>query len=139
MYIFAIEGLRYLWESGQGERAFAIAVCLTVIVTSATGKSASGTYCTRYAVPDARTVVLRQLQGSSGRYLALVTYDLARHYPGNELVHNGADFDSARILWARSKGPDADAKLCSAYSDRKFVSVSTDDMNISVKPLDICK
>ena len=39
-----------------------------------------------------------------GRQLVLVSYDLDKHYPGDELVHNSADFDSQKILWARSKG-----------------------------------
>ena len=34
-YIFATEGLRYLWEyKAAGERAFVVAVCLTVVTTS---------------------------------------------------------------------------------------------------------
>ena len=75
----------------------------------------------------------------SKRYLVLVSYDLDRHYPGDELVHNGADFSSEKILWARSKGADADEDLCAAYGDRTFVSLVTDDVRLTLKPLRLCK
>jgi hypothetical protein len=140
IYIFAIAGLQYLWSSGQtGERAFALAACLTFLVTSVTGRTAGATLYANYALPDARRVVSQRLEARPGRYLVLVSYDLARHYPGDELVHNGADFTSEKILWARSKGRDADAHLCSAYWDRTFVEVWSDDVSISFRPLDLCR
>lgn len=140
VYLFAVEGLRYLWDTRQvAERAFAVAACATALVTSALGATASATLYSRYALVDARQLVSRQLEQQPGRYLVLVSYDLDRHYPGAELVHNGADFGSARILWGRSKGAEADAKLCSIYPDRKMVSVTTDDVSVSIKSLDSCK
>ena len=71
-----------------------------------------------FALPDTRTLVARQLETLPGKHLVLVTYDLDRHYPGDELVHNWADFSSQKILWARSKGPGNDSDLCGGYSDR---------------------
>jgi len=71
--------------------------------------------------------------------LVLVSYELERHYPASELVHNGAEFASQRILWARSKGPERDADLCLAFGDRAFWTLTTDDVSLRLKPLPLCK
>ena len=140
VYIFAMEGLRYLWEKGRdGARAFVVAVCLTVVVVSLTRQTGSAAINSTFALPDSRRLVAQQLSSQPGMHLVLVSYDLEQHYPGNELVHNGADFDSEKILWARSKGADKDRELCQAYATRTFWSVTTDDQSISLNLLQLCK
>ena len=94
---------------------------------------------TKFAFRDARSLVAQQLVGKAGEHLVLVSYDLERHYPGNELVHNGAEFSSEKILWARSKGIGNDVDLCRAYPDRTFWSVTTDDTEVTLSPLEVCK
>ena len=139
VYIFAAEGLRYLWDHRAfGERAFAVAVCVAVVVTALARQTGSAAVNSAFALPDTRTLVARQLEMLPGKHLVLVTYDLDRHYPGDELVHNWADFNSQKILWARSKGAGNDSDLCSAYSDRTFWSVSTDDIHYSLTPFELC-
>ncbi len=139
VYLFIVEGLRYLWDNeGRGGQAFVLAVVLTVVSTSL--MRANGSTAAEHShFPDGRRAVAERLRHEPGRQLVLVTYDLDKHYPGDELVHNSADFNSQTILWARSKGPERDRDLCRAYSDRTFWSVTTDDFNISVQPLDLCK
>jgi hypothetical protein len=139
-YIFAAEGVRYLWnQQKDGERAFVIAVCLTVAATSLTRQTGNAAMNAQFTYPDARKLIAQQLKDEPGKQLVLVSYDLDRHYPGNELVHNGADFHTENILWARSKGPASDAELCRAFPDRTFWGVTTDDRNVSLRPLDLCK
>ena len=140
IYIFAAEGLRHLWQQRHpGERAFVLAVCLTVVVSSLARQTGSTAINSVFAFPDTRRLVMHQLEGKPGKHMVLVSYDLERHYPGFEIVHNGADFNSEKILWARSKGVDHDRELCQAYLDRTFWSMQTDDVNLSLKPLDICQ
>jgi hypothetical protein len=140
VYLFAVEGLRYLWQQEHlGERAFVIAVCLTVVVASLSRQTGSSTMNTSFAFRNARAQVTQQLAGKPGEHLVLVSYDLERHYPGNELVHNGAEFTAEKILWARSEGPENDVDLCRAYPDRTFWTVTTDDMNVILNPLELCK
>jgi hypothetical protein len=140
VYIFAVAGLQYLWEQQKdGERAFVIAVCLTVVAVSLSRQTGGTAMNAAFAFRDARKWVAQQLDNQPGKQLVLVAYDLQQHYPGNELVHNGADFNSEKILWARSKGEDKDRELCQAYSDRTFWSVKTDDVNLSLTPLDLCQ
>jgi len=140
VYLFAAEGMRYLWRQGKnGGRAFVAAVCLTVAVASLARQTGAAALNATYALPDNRQAIARQLGSLPGKHLVLVSYDLERHYPGDELVHNGADFDSEKILWARSKGTDGDRDLCRAYADRTFWSVTTDDRTAPLNVLHLCR
>ncbi len=140
VYLFAVEGLRYLWQQRREfERAFVIAVCLTVVMAALTRQTGGAVMNTRSTFQSARKLIAQQLESKPGEHLVLVSYDLERHYPGNELVHNGADLSSQRVLWARSKGAGTDLDLCYAYPDRTFWSLTTDDQNVSLHPSQLCK
>jgi len=140
VYVFAISGLAYLWdEPGDGAHAFAIAVCLTIVVTALTRTTGSARMNDTYRLAGTRELVAQRLASVPGKQLVLVTYDFDGHYPGSELVHNGADFTTQKILWARSKGAGKDSDLCRAYSDRSFWSLVTDDASFSLKPLALCQ
>jgi hypothetical protein len=139
VYVFAMEGLRYLWDTKEnGERAFVVAVCLTVAAASLARETGSTVWSMNFQFPNQRRAIAEQLKNQPGKHLVLVSYDMERHYPGNELVHNGADFGSEKILWARSKGEGNDSDLCSAYPDRTFWRVTTDDEHLSVGELGLC-
>jgi hypothetical protein len=139
VYLLAMEGLRYLWDQhGKGERAFVIAVCLTVIVASLARQTGSTILFGEFALPDIRKMIAQRLEREPGKQLVIVTY-LERHYPDYELAENTAELSSQKIIWARSKGPGNDADLCGAYPDRTFWSLATDDTNISLSALDLCK
>ena len=139
LYVFVVEGLRYLWEQrGSGERALVIGVCLTVVVTSLTRQTGSTAINSTFAFPNVRALIAHQIDKEPGKHLVLVSYDMEHHYPGDELVHNGADFPSEKILWARSKGTGNDSDLCQAYSDRTFWAVTSDDVSFSLHPLQLC-
>jgi len=140
VYIFAAEGLHYLWQQGKdGERAFVAAVCLTVVITSLARQTGSTAINSAFGFPDIRKQVTQQLEDRPGKQVVLVSYDLDRHYPGDELVHNGAEFSAEKILWARSKGADKDLELCRWYPDRTFWKLTTDDQNASLTLLHLCK
>jgi hypothetical protein len=139
VYVFVVEGLLYLWQhEGHGEHAFALAAILTVLVTCLSRQTATAAMNARFLMPDTRKLVTQQIAGKPGKQLVVVAYDMSRHYPGDELVHNGADFDAEKILWARSKGEGNDADLCTAFGDRTFWMVTTDDTSYSLQPLDLC-
>jgi len=139
-YVFAAKGLHHIWQQKhRGERAFALAVCLTVAVASFSKQTGSSAMNINFAFRNARMLVAQQLAAYPGKHLVLVSYALEKHYPGDELVHNGAQFDSERILWARSEGPRSDLTLCQAYPGRTFWSVTTDDTNVTLSPMELCK
>ena len=89
--------------------------------------------------PDNRRLIEHRWRIKPGQTVGTcVLRHVSHHYPGDELVHNWADFGAQKILWARSKGPGNDSDLCRDYSDRTFWSVTTDDVSFSLKPLDLC-
>ena len=139
VYVFAVEGLRYFWaQRHTAERCFVVAVCVTVAATCLSRQSGAAVN-TAFAYPDNRRLITRDLEKQPGKQLVLVSYDLDHHNPGEELVHNGADFSSEKILWARSKGQESDRQLCADYSDRTFWMVTTDDERYTLKPLRLCE
>jgi hypothetical protein len=74
--------------------------------------------------PDGRIAVNRQLQKLPGKLLIFVRYS-----PRHELVewvHNGAEVDAARIVWARDLGTGENEKLLGYYPDRKPVLFEPD-------------
>jgi hypothetical protein len=140
VYVFAVCGMAYLWdEPSAGPRAFAIAVCLTVFVAALTRNTGSATMNDTYSLPSTRELVAKQLASVPGKQLVLVSYDWDHYYPGDELVHNFADFDAQKTLWARSKGVGKDFDLCQAYSDRTFWSLASSEGRFSLKSLDLCQ
>ncbi|HKW96265.1 MAG TPA: hypothetical protein VJN43_00960 [Bryobacteraceae bacterium] len=66
--------------------------------------------------PQGRIAVNRQLAAVPGRQLVFVRY-WPRHL-FEEWVHNPADIDSARIVWARDLGASENEKLLRYYPDR---------------------
>jgi len=80
IYLFAAEGLRYLWQQGRdGERAFVVAVCITVVVAALTRQTGSAAINSTFALPDTRKLITQQLERKTGECLVLVSYDLAHH------------------------------------------------------------
>jgi len=66
--------------------------------------------------PEGRIAIRRQLEAAPGRQLVFVRYWPQHQF--QEWVHNAADIDRARIVWARDLGPDENQKLLRYYPDR---------------------
>ena len=84
----------------------------------------------KHAAIDAR------LSRAPGPQLVLVRYG-PHHDPWEELVYNRAGLDRARIVWARSLGPDQDAALLRQYPDRAiWLLTENGSLNLSPYPTD---
>jgi hypothetical protein len=66
--------------------------------------------------PQGRIAILRQLDSSPGQQMVFVRYWPQHQF--QEWVHNAADIDRARIVWARDLGPVENQKLLRYYPDR---------------------
>jgi hypothetical protein len=66
--------------------------------------------------PQGRIAVRRQLDAAPGPQLVFVRYGPQHQF--QEWVHNAADMDRARIVWARDLGPEENQKLLRYYPDR---------------------
>jgi hypothetical protein len=66
--------------------------------------------------PQGRIAVNRQLEAAPGRQLVFVRYGPQHQF--QEWVHNAADIDGSRVVWARDLGPEENQKLLRYYPDR---------------------
>lgn len=66
--------------------------------------------------PEGRIAVNRQLAAPPGKQLVFVRY--SRRHMFEEWVHNAADIDASRVVWARDLGPDENEPLRRRYPDR---------------------
>jgi len=67
--------------------------------------------------PEGRIAVNRRLAEAPGRQLVFVRYFTTHEY--HDWIHNAADIDNARVVWALELTPDENAKLRQYYPDRK--------------------
>src|SRR5262249_49642194 len=82
--------------------------------------------------PDGRIAVERRLQQEAGRQLVFARYG-PKHLL-EEWVHNAADPDSARIVWANDLGPMQNGTLQRYYADRKVWLLEPDSVPPKLTP-----
>jgi hypothetical protein len=66
-----------------------------------------------------RATLLEKLQHLEGKHLVIVRYAKLHHYD-DEWVYNGAEIDSAKVLWTRELDPQQNAKLLTYFKDRRI-------------------
>jgi hypothetical protein len=71
-----------------------------------------------YHVRAKQASVAQRLEHEPGQQLVLVRYGM-RHEIYEELVYNRADINHAKVIWARSLGPEKDQKLIQYYPSRQ--------------------
>ena len=106
LYLFAIEGLRYLWSEGTEAKAFVVAVCFTITLTALTRETGSAVDIYRSPLPNIRNFVTQQLDKEPGKQLVVVSYDLDKHYPGTNWFTTGQTLTRRRFC-----GPDQKDQL----------------------------
>jgi len=80
-----------------------------------------------------RAAIQEKLSHTPGKHLILVRYN-ADHNIHDEWVYNGAEIDSAKVLWARDIGPEQNAKLFSYFKERQIWIVNPDEDNTELIP-----
>jgi hypothetical protein len=85
--------------------------------------------------PEGRSDIRRQLSEAPGKQLVFVRYS-PRHL-FREWVHNAADIDSARIVWARDLGAAENEILRKYYPDRKAWRLEPDESPPELSPYTI--
>jgi hypothetical protein len=89
-----------------------------------------------YQVPltvPGRAEILGQLQQFSGPQLIIVRYE-ADHNPFYEWVHNAADIDHAKLVWARDMGVHQNEELIRYYKGRRVWLLNADDLSPHLMP-----
>ncbi|MGQ0641182.1 MAG: hypothetical protein ACT4P6_10500 [Gemmatimonadaceae bacterium] len=72
-----------------------------------------------------RDSLARALQSKGTKHLVLVSYG-RKHSTHEEWVHNAADLNETKVLWARSLAPEKDARLMQHFRDRTPWKVHVD-------------
>ena len=130
-------GLQQMWQSRSSlMKSLTGSICCVSLVFALVD-SFNSIYVSEADRPN-RTLVSKWVGSLPGKHLIVVSYTPghATHY---ELVFNGADFATEKILWARALGPAEDQELCRAYPDRMFWDVTTNDHKLIVAPSSLCQ
>jgi hypothetical protein len=80
-----------------------------------------------------RAAIAEKLSKTPGKHLIVVRYD-PDHNLHDEWVYNGAEIDSAKVLWARELDPAQNAKLFAYFKDRHIWLVEPDTDNTELIP-----
>lgn len=80
-----------------------------------------------------RAAIQEKLSHSPGKHLILVRYG-EDHNIHDEWAYNGAEIDSAKVLWARELDAEQNAKLLSYFKDRHVWLVEPDKDNTELTP-----
>ena len=80
-----------------------------------------------------REVIMENYSRMAGKHLIMVRYE-PDHNLHDEWVYNGAEIDSAKVLWARELDTEQNAKLFAYFKDRHIWLVDPDVDNIEVIP-----
>jgi hypothetical protein len=80
-----------------------------------------------------RAAIQEKLSHTPGKHLILVQYE-EDHNIHDEWVYNGAEIDSAKVLWARELDAEQNRKLLAYFRDRHVWLVEPDKDNTELIP-----
>ena len=80
-----------------------------------------------------RAAIAKKLAQTSGKHLVMVRYE-EDHNLHDEWVYNGAEIDTAKVLWARELDPAQNAKLFAYFKGRHVWLVEPDRDNTELIP-----
>jgi len=80
-----------------------------------------------------RAAIQEKLSHTPGKHLVIVRYE-EDHNIHDEWVYNGAEIDSAKVLWARELDAEQNAKLLAYFKDRHVWLVEPDQDNTELIP-----
>src|SRR5271163_2534603 len=80
-----------------------------------------------------RAAISQRLAALPGKHLIIVRYE-PDHNIHDEWVFNGAEIDSAKVLWARELDPQQNAALLAYFKDRIIWLINPDEDNLELVP-----
>jgi len=87
-----------------------------------------------YGDPEGRISINDRLAKAPGQQLVFVRYGPA--HGAHDWIHNAADIDRARVVWAIDLGPDEDAMLRRYYPDRRAWLLEPDARPPQLTPIE---
>ncbi len=139
IFLLLVQAVRHLRTIRLGGRPLGLALSWAIIFLLATevGSNVQRHVCDPLewtcAGDPSRTAIVRKLSQTPGKHLIMVRYE-EDHNLHDEWVYNGADIDTAKVLWARELDPAQNAKLFAYFKDRQVWLVEPDTDNTELIP-----
>ena len=139
IFLILAQAMRHLRTIRLGGRPLGLAFSWAVVflLTADDGLSVSNHICdplewTCQGDPS-RAIIAKNLSKTPGEHLIVVSYE-PDHNLHDEWVYNGAEIDTAKVLWARDNDPVQNAKLFAYFKDRHIWFVYPDKDNSELIP-----
>jgi hypothetical protein len=139
IYLLLVEAIRYLRAIRLGGRPLGLALSWAVVFLLAADSALS----VQQHICDplewackgdpSRAAIAKELSKTPGKHLIVVSYE-ADHNLHDEWVYNGAEIDTAKVLWARDIDPVQNAKLFAYFKDRHIWFINPDINNSDLIP-----
>ena len=140
VFALIVQAIRYLRTFRIKARPVGIALsrAIVLLLVLDTGINAARGICDPLFWPcqgdPSRTAVISKLEQTPGKHLVMVRYEPDNHNIHDEWVYNGAEIDSAKVLWARELDVQQNAKLFAYFKGRKIWLVTPDSDNTYLEP-----
>jgi hypothetical protein len=140
VFALIVQAIRYLRTFRIKARPVGIALSRSIVLLLVldTGINTARGICDPLLWPcegdPSRAAVISKLEHTPGKHLVMVRYEEDNHNIHDEWVYNGAEIDSAKVLWARELDPQQNARLYAYFKDRKIWLVTPDTDNTYLEP-----
>ena len=139
IFLFLVQAIRHLRTIRPGGRPLGRALSWAAILLLATdvGLSVQQHVCDHLdwacKGDPSRAVIAKKLADTPGKHLIMVRYQ-EDHNLHDEWVYNGAEIDTAKVLWARELDLEQNARLFAYFRDRQIWLVEPDRDNTELVP-----
>jgi hypothetical protein len=134
IFLLLVQAIRHLRTMSLGGRPLGLALSWAIVCLLATDVA----FSVRRHVCDhlewscqgdpSRAAIEKKLSNAPGKHLIMVRYK-EDHNLHDEWVYNGAEIDTAKVLWARELDSAQNAKLFAYFNDRQIWLVEPDRDN----------
>ena len=139
IFLLLVQAIRHLRTIRLGGRPLGLALSWAIIYLLAAdvGFSVPHHICDQLdwacKGDPSRAAIAKKLSDTPGKHLIMVRYE-EDHNLHDEWVYNGAEIDTAKVLWARELDPVQNAKLFAYFKDRQIWLVEPDTDNTELIP-----
>jgi len=139
IFLLLVQAIRHLRTIHLGGRPLGLALSWAIIYLLAAdvGFSVPHHICDQLdwacKGDPSRAAIGKKLSDTPGKHLIMVRYE-EDHNLHDEWVYNGAEIDTAKVLWARELDPVQNAKLFAYFKDRQIWLVEPDTDNTELIP-----
>jgi hypothetical protein len=139
--IFALiaQSIRHLRTMRIGGRPIGIALSWAIVALLATdtGSAVMHRSCDSLSWTcngdPSRAAIQKKLENTPGKHLVIVRYE-QDHNIHDEWVFNGAEIDTAKVLWARELTIEQNEQLFAYFKDRQIWLAAPDTDNTTLQP-----